>query len=67
MDNMHQIERPARIPEAAAYAHVSGGTVRRWIRTGKLPAHRVGPLLLVVNLDDLDRLIKPVEPARLAK
>jgi excisionase family DNA binding protein len=60
---MNQMQRPARMPEAAEYAHVSQGTVRRWIRNGRLPAHRVGPMLLLVDLDDIDRLIKPVEPA----
>ena len=59
---MEQMNRPSRVPEAAEYAHVSKGTIHRWIRQGRLPAHRVGPLLLLVDLDDIDRLIKPVEP-----
>jgi excisionase family DNA binding protein len=60
---MDDMNRPARIPQAATYAQVSEGTICRWIRDGRLPARRVGPLLLFVDLDDLDQLIRPVEPA----
>jgi excisionase family DNA binding protein len=38
---------------------VSARTIRRRIADGKLPARRVGPRLLQVNLADLDELIRP--------
>jgi len=63
---MQRINRPASTAEAAAYAHVHRCTIHRWIRDGKLPAFRVGPRLLRLDLDDLDRLTKPVQPAQKA-
>ena len=39
------------IREAAARAGVAEETVRRWIRSGRLPARRDGPRLLVAAED----------------
>lgn len=41
------------IAEAAGLLRVSVSTIRRWIRDGGLPAHRVGKRRLVVNRDHL--------------
>jgi excisionase family DNA binding protein len=50
---------PQRIglPEAASYCDVSYKTIRRWISEGRLDAVRVGPRLLKVSTDDLDKLL----------
>jgi excisionase family DNA binding protein len=49
---------------AAAYADVSTRTLRRYIAQGRLTGYRVGPRLLKVDLDDLDRLARPIPTAR---
>jgi excisionase family DNA binding protein len=57
--------RWALFPEAVAYAAVSANTMRDWIRDGRLPAYRIGPRLLQVDLDDVDALrrrVPTVEP-----
>jgi excisionase family DNA binding protein len=51
------------LADAATYAGVPPGTVRDWIRRGILPAYRIGPRLLQVNLDDIDDLRRPVATA----
>jgi excisionase family DNA binding protein len=55
--------RPAQAPpvlltcrEAAALARVNPGSVRRWIRTGRLPATGSGRLLRI-QVADLERLL----------
>lgn len=42
--------------EAAAVAHVASGTIRRWLREGKLIEHRAGRVVRVARAD-LDRLL----------
>ena len=49
---------------AAAYADVSTRTLRRYISQGRLTGYRVGPRLLKVDLNDLDRLARPIPTAR---
>jgi excisionase family DNA binding protein len=49
---------------AAAYADVSTRTLRRYIAQGRLTGYRVGPRLLKVDLDDVDRLARPIPTAR---
>jgi excisionase family DNA binding protein len=48
--------RWASLNEAAAYMRLSRNTLRNWIAWGWLPAKRVGPRLIQVDLNDLDRL-----------
>ena len=48
--------RWASIGEAAEYMHVGRSTIRGWVAEGLLPAYRVGPKILQVDLDDLDAL-----------
>jgi excisionase family DNA binding protein len=50
--------------EAVEYAGVPPGTLRDWIRRGVLPGYRMGPRLLQVDLNDLDRLRRRVPAAR---
>jgi excisionase family DNA binding protein len=47
--------------EAARELRVSPSTVWRWIEAGTLPAQRVGPKVIRIRRDDLERMIRPVE------
>lgn len=61
---MPACRKPARLTnlaEAAEYCQVSVKTLRRRLVDGSLTGYRVGPKLLFVDLDEVDRkLIKPV-------
>jgi excisionase family DNA binding protein len=46
--------------EAAAYAGVPVKTLRDWVRKGVVPAWRIGPRLLQVDLNDIDRIRRRV-------
>ena len=56
--------RLASIPEAAEYASVCTKTLRRRIADGTLPAYRLGPRVLRVDLDELDAAMRPIPSAR---
>ena len=43
---------------------VSTKTVRRWIASGQLAGYRMGPRLLRVDPDDLDRMLTLIPTAR---
>ena len=45
---------------AAKYADVHPRTLRRWIAAGRVPAYRLGPRLIKVDLDELDEFMRPV-------
>ncbi|MUL75705.1 helix-turn-helix domain-containing protein [Mycobacterium sp. CBMA226] len=45
------------VPQAAEYADVHYRTMRRWIQEGRIRAVRVGPKLLKVDLNELERFI----------
>jgi len=47
------------LQEAADYCDVNYRTIRRWIADGRLNAVRVGPRLLKISLEDLDRVMVP--------
>jgi excisionase family DNA binding protein len=61
--------RPATIATAAKYAGENAGdsvsvrTIYRRIADGSLPAWKFGPRLVRVDLDDVDRLFRPVAAA----
>jgi excisionase family DNA binding protein len=52
--------RYASLQDASELYAVPVKTLRDWIRRGRLPATRIGPRLLRVDLDDLDKLCRPV-------
>ena len=52
------------IAEAAEYTNVHPSTLRRRIADGQLPAYRVGPKLLKVDIEDVEALIRPVPATR---
>jgi excisionase family DNA binding protein len=56
-------QRLTSVENAAHYADVSTRSIRRWIAAGLLPGYRVGPRLVKVDLDDLDRLARCIPTA----
>jgi excisionase family DNA binding protein len=48
------------ISDAAGLVGVHPRTIRRYIASGRIPAYRVGPRLLKVDLDDVQTLLVPV-------
>jgi excisionase family DNA binding protein len=48
------------LQEAADRCGVCYRTIRRYVEQGRLDAVRVGPRLLKVSADDVDKLIRPV-------
>jgi hypothetical protein len=55
-----QPSRRVPLAEAAEYSHLSVRTLRRYGAAGRLTLYRVGVKLLQVDLDELDRIIRPV-------
>lgn len=49
------------LTEAANRCNVDYRTVRRWIRSGRLKAVRVGPKLLKVKAADIDAMLRPLD------
>ena len=58
--------RAATIREAALYARVANRTMYYWVKKGWLPAWQLGPKMLRVDLDDIDRMYTPVFRAGVA-
>jgi excisionase family DNA binding protein len=56
-------QRLTSISNAASYADVTTRTIRRWIANGILPAYRVGPRLVKIDLADLDQLARRIPAA----
>lgn len=52
--------RRVRLKDGATHAHVCVKTLRNWIAAGRITGYRVGPKLLEVDLDEIDRIIRPV-------
>ncbi len=55
-----QNRRLASINKVAEILDVNPRTVRRRIADGTLRAYRVGPTLVKVDLDDVDRILRPI-------
>ena len=56
--------RWATLAEAAIYSKVPRSTLRRWIAQGRLPANRLGPRRIQVDLNDLDAMRQPIPAER---
>ncbi len=52
--------RLATIGLAAEYVDMHPRTVRRWIAAGRLPAYRVGPRLLKIDLNELEDMLRRI-------
>jgi excisionase family DNA binding protein len=48
------------VAEAAKYAGCSERTIRRWVHKRLLPATRVGPRRIEIDLNDLDKMRTPI-------
>jgi excisionase family DNA binding protein len=55
--------RLAGTTEAAGYAGLCTRTIYRYIADGRLTGYRIGPKLIKVDLDELDRIITPIPAA----
>jgi hypothetical protein len=55
--------RWATLRQASTYSGVPVRRLRDWISAGKLPASRMGPKIITVDLDDVDRLRQPIPTA----
>jgi len=55
--------RYASLATGAEYAHCSIKTLRRRISDGSLTGYRMGPRLIRVDLNELDRLLRPIPTA----
>ncbi|MGH3564474.1 MAG: helix-turn-helix transcriptional regulator [Pseudonocardia sp.] len=56
--------RLASLATAAEYADVSTRTLRRYVSQGRLIGYRVGPRLVKVDLNEVDKLARPISTAR---
>ena len=56
-------EEYVTVAEATTLLRVAPSTVRRWIREGDVPAHRIGRRRVALRRADLARLITPARPA----
>jgi excisionase family DNA binding protein len=56
-------EEYVTVAEAAALLRVATSTIRRWIREGDVPAHRIGRRRVALRRADLARLITPARSA----
>jgi predicted site-specific integrase-resolvase len=57
-------KNPATLTEAAAKYGRHRVTFRRWAAEGKIHAWRQGPKLIIVDLDEIAKLTKPVTIGR---
>lgn len=65
---MSVLERESFTQEqAAAIAGVHASTISRWIKSGKLPAHRFGERYLRIYREDLEALLVPMNDAAKAQ
>jgi excisionase family DNA binding protein len=55
--------RPATVTTAAQYAQCGRRTIQRYIYQGRLNTWRFGPKILRVDLDEIDKLFRPVPTA----
>jgi excisionase family DNA binding protein len=55
--------RHASTAQAAERAGVHPRTILRYIARGELTGYRVGPRLIKVDLDEVDRLFRPIPTA----
>jgi excisionase family DNA binding protein len=48
------------IDEVSTVCRVSGRTVRNWIRSGRLPAYKLGPKTVRISVNDLAEMMEPI-------
>lgn len=63
-----EIKRPSEaesellsVPEVSGKAKAHENTVRGWIRSGQLPAVKIGPRMIRVRRSDLEEFLTPYE------
>ena len=53
----------ARLRAAASAKGVHEDTLRRMIKRGELTGYRLGPRLIMIDLDELDNVLRPIPTA----
>ncbi|WP_431817720.1 helix-turn-helix domain-containing protein [Gordonia jacobaea] len=48
------------IAETAEYLGISTKTVRRYIASGRLKAHRLGPRVIRIDVESIEALLQPI-------
>lgn len=48
------------VNEAATHLSIQPRTIRQWIKTGTLPAYRIGARSIRINTGDLNNLIQRI-------
>lgn len=66
--SVHPVKNSTRrrfgsIAAGAEETDVSTQTIRRMIARGQLPAYRIGPRLMKIDLDELAALLRPIPTA----
>ncbi len=56
--NTQDAEKYINIDEAAEYLGVKPSTIRSWIKTKNMPAHRVGGKLLKFKRSEIDKWVQ---------
>lgn len=65
MENTAKLRRLASVALAAEHADCNPRTIRRYIAQGLIRGYRVGPRLVKVDLDEIDRvLVRPIPAAQ---
>jgi excisionase family DNA binding protein len=59
----HAGRRFESIPAAAEYLGVAPKTIRRWISEGRITGYRAGPRIILVDRNEVDALLTPIQPA----
>lgn len=59
----HAGRRFESIPNAAEYLGVAPKTIRRWITEGRITGFRAGPRIILVDRNEIDGLLTPIQPA----
>ncbi|MFD6677657.1 helix-turn-helix transcriptional regulator [Rhodococcus zopfii] len=54
--------RLVTVAQAAEYCEMGVSTLRRYIAEGRVPAHRIGPKMVRLDLDELDAVLTARKP-----
>ena len=60
---MSAVPRWVSLLEAAEYARIPMRTMRSWVSQGWLPAYRIGPRQIQIDLNDVDALRRRIPTA----
>jgi excisionase family DNA binding protein len=53
------------VKEAAALLKVSTATIKRYLKSGRLPGYQVGPRAIRIRTQDLERIMRPTQEVKM--